>query len=231
MATFDPLMATGLVHIVTPTNETYGGTCFAFRRPDVVLTAAHCAPDDAEIWVSFPRRGRCKAIRVVKHPIADVAMIFTAADDQAEAKGFSERAFWNFVANWELGEEFLAYGYPIEGPFQGTSSPTPRLFVGHYQRFMWFEAPNNTRYLAGEMSIPAPGGLSGGPVFRRQAQPMLTGLVTSNIESYSVLNSVADIDDSGRLYKEESRRIIQYGLAVMLSKLQEWLDDLAPINS
>ncbi len=229
MAMFDPISATGVVHLVTKTGDSYGGTCFAFRQPHVVLTAAHCVPAEAEIWVEFPRRGdRRRAIRVVKHPEADIAVIITEPLANDDGRGYAKGTFWDCVGNWGLGEEFLAYGFPTEGPFQETCSPTPRLFVGHYQRFMWFDAPNRGRYLAGEMSIPAPAGLSGGPVFRREAPSMLTGLVTSNVETYSVLHSIDEVDDSGGRYREESRRVIQYGLVAMLSDIEEWIDQLIP---
>lgn len=230
MSSFDPLVATGAVRLVTEQRDVYGGTCFAFRQPHVALTAAHCVPTDAqEIWLHFPRRGECRmATAVVHHSEADVAVVFTSADEADDGSGYPEGAFWNCVGNWGVGEEFLAYGFPTEGPFQSGGSPIPRIFVGHYQRFFRFELSKHGGYVAGEMSIPAPAGLSGGPVFRRGAPQMLTGLVTSNLESYSILHAIEEVDESGHRFREESRRVIQYGLVAMLSEIESWLDELVP---
>lgn len=78
------------------------------------------------------------------------------------------------------------------------------------------------------MSVPAPGGLSGGPLFRRGAPQMVTGLVTTNYESYTINDSVEEVDDSGRIYRAESRKIISYGIALMLSTVKPWLVDVIP---
>jgi len=228
MAAFDPLRATGLIHLRRNDAESYSGTCFAFRQSHVVLTAAHCVPPEvSDVVVEFPHRiERHDAVEVVRHPSADIAIatLHPAPDD--DGTGYPKDAFWNCVGNWGLGEEFMAYGFPTEGAAQTYGSPTPRLFVGHFQRFLR-SGPHGT-YLAGEMSIPAPAGLSGGPVFRPGADVMVMGLVTSNVESYSVLHSVDEIDASGNRYKEVSRRVIHYGLALMLSDLEDWLDEHIP---
>lgn len=227
---FDPLAATGVVVLDSDAGSSYGGTCFAFRQPHYALTAAHCVPDDVPgAWLEFPRRGdRRRVVEVVRHPDADVAVAVTEPDADDDGTGYSDGAFWNCVGNWSLGEELLAYGFPTEGPFQGAGVPTPRLFTGHYQRFLEWRPPNGRPYLAGEMSIPAPAGLSGGPVFRRGAQVMVTGLVTSNLESYSVLHAIEEVDEAGQRFREEARRVIQYGLVAMLSDIEDWLDGVVP---
>lgn len=230
MTSFDPLAATGLVRLVWEGGSSYGGTCFAFRQPYVALTAAHCVPPDAAVvWVEFPRRGDVrKATDVIRHPEADIAVVLTTPEVGDDGTGYPADTFWNCVGNWALGEEFFAYGFPTEGPFAGGNTPTPRLFVGHYQRFLAFDNPKRGQYLAGEMSIAAPAGLSGGPVFRGGAPQMVTGLVTSNLETYSVLYSIEELDESGGRYREESRRVIQYGLAAMLSDFEDLLDEFVP---
>jgi hypothetical protein len=104
---------------------------------------------------------------------------------------------------------------------------TPRLFRGHYQRFLTYESPLGYTYAAGELSIAAPGGLSGGPVFREGAMVMLTGIVTENLDSYSVLDSVEKMT-GGETVRIEHHRIISYGMAVMLDQAADWLDEHIP---
>jgi hypothetical protein len=43
------------------------------------------------------------------------------------------------------------------------------------------------------MSIPAPAGLSGGPLFRPGAPPMVTALVTENLQSTTFLDQIETI--------------------------------------
>lgn len=167
--------------------------------------------------------------RIARHPTADIAMLFLQGEDARSEAGYPTLAFWDGVGNWSLGEEFLAYGYPSEGPTEGASnSPVARLFRGYFQRFMHFETPGGFQYLGGEMSIPAPGGLSGGPLFRPGAHTMVTGLVATNRDSYAVTDSIDEVDDAGKRFRLESRKVVSYGVAVMLSGVADWLNDTGP---
>ncbi len=102
------------------------------------------------------------------------------------------------------------------------------MFVGHYQRFFRYQAHEPFEYLAGEMSISAPSGLSGGPLFRQGAQFMVTGMATANLESYAITDSLEETREGGDTFRLEARRVINYGLALMLSGVSDWLDDQIP---
>lgn len=167
---------------------------------------------------------------VILHTEADLAILESPPDDDDDMKGYPPGAFTNFVGNWSLGEEFMAYGFPMEGPSREPSvqTPTPRLFRGHYQRFFDFQSPGGYRYVAGEMSIPAPAGLSGGPIFRPGAPSLITGVVASNTESYSTLDWVEEVQAEGATRVEAHHRVVSYGAAVILSPLEGWLDAKVP---
>ena len=105
--------------------------------------------------------------------------------------------FWDSVASQGLGDDYAAFGYP-EDVAADTPGPTPRLFTGHFQRFFDHSSYAGYNYRAGEMSLPAPAGLSGGPVFRRQAPVMVMGLVAENFESSTTLHAVEEITEEGR---------------------------------
>ncbi|HXC77593.1 MAG TPA: serine protease [Candidatus Acidoferrum sp.] len=232
--TFDPLAAVGLVLLrATDGREAIGGTCFLFRQDHVALTAAHCLPEEAAtIRMPFPRSsdGPRLVERVERHPQADLAAAFMETPPNDSGEGYPERAFWHEVANWGLGEEFFAYGFPVEGPNPDIvgQAPVPRLFVGQYQRFFDYSSHAGYTYLAGEMSIPAPTGISGGPLFRAGAPQMVTGIATANVESYAVTDSLEEVDAGGNVSRIESRRVISYGLALMLSAVSGWLDEVIP---
>src|SRR5439155_19134527 len=123
---------------------------------------------------------------VLQHPRADVAILRVGRHEPAQLE-----PFWNYVANWGLGEDFMAYGYPMDVLGPNSAAPTARLFKGHYQRFMEFASVLHPyRYLAGEMSIAAPAGLSRGPLFRAAAPVMVTALVAENAASSLVVDSI-----------------------------------------
>jgi len=229
---FDPLTAIGMVLLESGSGQmSPSGTCFLFRQDHVALTAAHCVPPTASrIQLAFPRQatGPAPVIRVARHPSADIAALFAEGHDVVK-EGYPNFAFWDQVGNWGLGEEFMTFGYPSEGPAPDSrEGPVARLFLGHYQRFFEYTATAGFRYLGGEMSIPAPGGLSGAPLFRPDAHQMVTGVVTSNLESYAVTDSTEELREDGSVYRLESRRVINYGLALMLSSVDDWLQDAVP---
>jgi hypothetical protein len=224
---FDPLEAVGLVVMGA---DVYG-SCFRFRSEDHILTAKHCLPSTGNAVAYFPRSQRSQPIvRVEGHPTADIAVMATEKQITDNGSRYPTSAFWDLVSNWGLGEEFMAYGYPTEGPSPEAvaGTPVPRLFTGHYQRFFDYASPSGDRYLVGEMSIPAPAGLSGSPLFRPGAHVMVTGLVTTNLESYAVTDSIVEVSDSGKEYREQARKVISYGLALTLSGVSDWLEEVLP---
>lgn len=230
---FKPTDATGVLEFVNDSDSTPVplGSCAAFRQDRFVLTAAHCvaARSAAQMRVVFPGRKESRdVVGVVAHPTADVAVVETEPREDDVAEGRPMRAFWDLVDDYGIGEEFIAYGFPVEGPKPEISSlVTPRVFRGHYQRFLYYQSPLGYQFLAGELNIPAPGGLSGGPIFREGAFHLLTGIVVENLESYATLDSVEDVSGPERV-RIEHHRIISYGIALMLDEVGEWLDEVVP---
>jgi hypothetical protein len=229
--TSDRLDAVGMVILRdSDGSEAIGGTCFLFRRDEVALTAAHCVPSEAAaVEVILPRisRRRIPVERIERHASGDVAALFLDRGIK-DKQGYPHFAFWDHVGNLELAEQFFAYGFPVEGPAPEIDAvqPVPRIFVGHYQRFFQYAGFGIKPYWAGELSVPAPGGLSGGPVFRPGALQMVTGLVTANVESYAVTDSIEEVRDGGSVYRLESRKVISYGISLMLAQYDDWLNEL-----
>ncbi len=142
--------------------------------------------------------------------------------------GDDTHPFWGVVHTWSLGEDFMAYGYPADVLGPEPDQPTERLFRGHYQRFMRYESLLGYSYLAAEMSIPSPTGLSGGPLFRPGAHPMLVAMATENLDSTTYLETVEIEERPGQRTEKRYERVIQYGVALILSDVSEWLDTLIP---
>jgi S1-C subfamily serine protease len=230
--TENPLDAVGIVLARVNDEWEPQGSCFLFRSDVLALTAAHCVPESLEPFVvNLPHLGgkNLPVERIERHPTADIAMLFCVGEDTRTPQGYPTTAFWDGVKPHGVGETFHAYGYPTEGPTEdSTQAPVPRMFTGTFQRFMQYTTPAGYRYTAGEMSIPAPGGLSGGPLFRPAAHQMVLGVVAANLDSYAVTDSVLTVDDAGKEYREEARRVIRYGLAVMVSGVADWLNERSP---
>lgn len=207
------------------------GTCFSFRQKDHFLTAGHCVPDDegAAGLIMPGGPGPIPIVSFEHHPTADLSLL--RINTRALDYKVYWQPFWDFVGNWGMGEEFMAYGYPVDTlDDEAEPRPKPRLFRGHYQRFMFYRAPGGRfGYLAGELSITAPGGLSGGPVFRQGAPEMVTGMVTANIDSTTYSDELVEKERDGvTVERTLLKRIVSYGVAVMLSEVADWLNDRVP---
>ena len=232
---FDARHATGKIRVdIGNRRGVFAGSACLFRHDHIALTAGHCVPESTDaIHLEVPYLSRLQEVRqVIRHPQADIAILICDENVGASRDGVPDHAFWDRVSNWNLTEEFLAYGYPVEGPSPDriSNQPTARAFVGHLQRFFRYSSPAGYTYTAGEMSIPSPSGLSGGPVFRRGAQSMLLGIVTANIESFALTDSIEEIREGGETFRLESRRVLSYGLCLMLSTVSDWLQENIPLR-
>ena len=234
----NPLEGIGLLYHEKEFESRYNflGTCFAFRHPTYLLTASHCIGKLSanDCFVLFLRFSKTiaklifggKALSIQKHPNADIALLRMQEEDMNGVQ-----PFWDCVGNYALGEDFTTYGFPEDISFPKISSasqPTPRLFRGYFQRFFDHHSHLGYRYIAGELNIPCPAGLSGSPLFRLGAPSMLTGMVTENIESTKILDSVEEIQEDGEKYKHIYQKIITYGICLMLHDVRDWLDKNIP---
>jgi hypothetical protein len=227
----NPLRAVGQLMHWEPKRgigPTFVGTCFAFRTGEHFITAAHCASSlqAHQLAIRTPLGGLIKsALSLEKHPDADLAIVRVPS---IHAEGDVVEPFALIVGNWSLGEDFYAYGYPVDVMSAAPTQPVERLFKGHFQRFVQYKSEFGYSYLAAELSFPSPAGLSGGPLFRPAAPSVVLGLAAENLRSRSVLEELEERrDDTGRIEQRYSR-LIEYGVAVMLSPLLPWIDERIP---
>jgi len=105
--------------------------------------------------------------------------------------------------------------------------PTPRVFRGYVQRVGDFSS--DARLLrAVELSIAAPIGLSGGPVFVPSSDRVFA-VVTGNFESYTTLDEEVEQIAPEQTRTTTARRIVSYGMALSLWHVEEWLREVAPL--
>jgi len=225
LSQFQPQRATGLVlHFK---GSAFLGSCFAFRRADSYFTARHCIGDlpTDDIAILQPAVHPQQVLRVrdvVRHPTADLAILRVG-----EEHSRSVHPFTDWAGNYFLGEDFWAYGYPEDLLRRRTQVPTPRIFKGHYQRYFSHQSPLGYCYDAAEMSIPAPHGLTGGPVFRDVAPLVVTGLVTENLESPTVLWKQEESTLEERMTQGalDPPPVISYGVVLLLDYHGPWLEE------
>jgi len=202
------------------------GTCFAFRRPTIFLTANHVIKkhDPATLAVSFLTIGGLRPVTTLHaHPQADLA-ILEAQDPQT---GPIEPVT-GILHDIHLGEMFAAFGFPSDLVFGQAGGSPHRLLLGHYQRFMDFESINGYRYVAGEMNVACPKGMSGGPLLRPEAPQFVSALAAESVDVESYPSLVHETIIDGRSEKVTEKRMIQYGVAVMLGNLVDWVNERVP---
>jgi hypothetical protein len=224
------LAATGLVIGVPEGGEpAFLGTCFLFRRTTRALTAAHCVGtlEAHRLRLHFPYSGT--AVRVVgvnRHPEADLAVLELEElpDNEKFAPLYGPDPI-DPVVSW--GDAFGSLGYPEDTGERGVS-PVARCIRGYIQRFYEHRSHMGYAYRAGEMSVGAPAGLSGGPVLAVTDAMVAIGLVAENRQSTTYLHQLEEIQDGGHTYKETLHSVIQYGAFVVLKAVEEWLDVHAP---
>jgi len=208
-----------------PKAASFLGSCFAFRRAEFFLTAAHVLRGYqlGELRVICAADRQLYRIRTIEtHPRADVALAVLSDAPQTDP-------FWNVVSP-HLGEDFIAYGYP-EDPFPGLGLvPTPRIFKGHIQRHIRNYKSDSTRYEydAIELSMPCPPGLSGGPCFKPSSPMTIVGIVTENVDTTKVLDTVEETAGPG--YREITKlmSVVRYGVGIDPAGIAEWLDRCVP---
>lgn len=236
----NPLEGIGLLYHEKKSESQYNflGTCFAFRHSTYLLTASHCignlnASDCFVLFLRFSKTiGRLisagKVLSIKRHPNADIALL-----QMPEGSMNGVKPFLDCVGDYALGEDFMTYGFPEDISFSSISSvsPAPRLFRGYFQRFFDHRSHMGYRYIAGELNIPCPAGLSGSPLFRVTDPSMLTGIVTENIESTTTLEAVEEIQKDGKMIKNIYQKVITYGICLMLHDARDWLDNNIPLHN
>ncbi len=204
------------------------GTCFAFRQRSCLLTAAHCLPETGHrgVGVAFDdTRPPRPAVVVVRHPTADVALVRVAPHATDPPFVFTG------LDGHPVGDEVCVLGFPAKDPGEQALT-TPRFFRGYFHRTMRFTSPvTRQAYLAAELNFSTPRGLSGAAVYRRHRFPLVQGLVTEHHESYTeTTRHEEETTISGTVeIRTIYRRVVGYGIALLLSDVAEWLDKVVPL--
>src|SRR6185369_16781915 len=203
------------------------GSCFAYRHSSFVLTAAHCVGDlpAQELVAVWPGPIIRRCVSVSKHATADVALL-TLPPISTQIDCFLQTGSYN-----ALGEDFYAIGFTEVVTANEQQLPTARLYKGHFQRFLNYKSFLGYEYAAGEISIPAPGGLSGGPIFLPRDQQTVIAIVAENAQSAAVLDSIEEVMEDGAQYKTLYQAIIRFGVVVMLSSVSDWLEQQVIVST
>lgn len=226
MKNMNPAVNTGI--LLDSKNNSFLGSCFIFRYPDKVITAYHCIKSKKieDITLIFPGSNPKKIYSVKSinaHPTADLAVLDVPNINENEIT-------WphcNIFDDKTLGLEITTFGYPQS--YSGSQPiPTPRVFKGYIQRFLNHNSYLGFNYLAAELNFGCPGGLSGSPIFNSLHIGRLYGIITENFKSTTELDSVIEIDENGNSKKESYHNIINYGLALWLPEVEDWINNFVP---
>lgn len=222
MALLNPFHMTGLVLRDNERGQTkFAGTCFALWSPSHLLTAAHCvagAPADSlsvSIYLDNVERG-LDVVHVALHPTADVAVLRIR-----EGQGIFN-PFHDVEGGHEAGDDMIAFGYP-EDALETGLAPVPRMFRGHVQRVFEHRSHRGYHYVADELSMAIPAGLSGGPVFSVSTACEVSAVAAETIEASTYVRTITELKDDTREYVEKVHSVVNYGVAVRLECVLDWL--------
>lgn len=203
------------------------GSCFIFRDVNTLLTAAHCVDDytsqDIQLAIHVLGNRLFNVLDVQRHPTADLAVLKVQGVDERSV-GFPKYALFD---DRGYGAEVEACGFPEDITID-SSAPTARVFRGHVQRFVEWKSHMGYRYLAAELSFRCPGGLSGGPLYNPGYTSRTYGLITENIRTSNQLDTIEEIQEDGKVYREHHESVIYYGMAIWLPAVETWLDSVVP---
>lgn len=218
---FYPSLASGLIFRLGSESNEYFGSCASIYNRTFALTAAHCVPKDISGLNVFYKLGGSRLVTDFRvHPKSDVALLKL---EQIEDDPGASQVYTGIDPQMIDAGEFISYGYPAEGTNgEGFVARSSR---GYFQRYFMYEDPAGLKYLAGEMNIPAWGGMSGSAVFYLGAQRKVMAIITGNYESYMVDYQSERVQEGNTIRSFESRRVINYGISAMLSGLVDWLEE------
>lgn len=219
----NPLQSTAWLTRITTSNDTvFVGTCFAFRRNDWLLTAAHCVLHATPASLRVHTLGEASRLgkrvaEIVRHPDADLALLRMSEPDVLDDRFGGETSLYDW------GIPVSAFGYP-EDTGEAGLEPTARYFRGNIQRLFAHVSHLGYRYEAAELSFGAPGGLSGGPVAPNSDYAMVMGLVAENLTSTTYLSTISEEATETTSRVERVHSVINYAIVVRLDPLGPWLD-------
>lgn len=197
------------------------GSSFSYRLTTHYLTAAHCVVDvpGDQLVIARPGDPPPLPVRAVAvHPRADLALL--VCDDRQGVTCFQPT-----LDPLELGEDLFVAGFPedVWGPNEGR--PIPRLLKGYCQRLMEHTSHMNFVYQAAEVNVPFQNGISGAPLFRRDRElNRVAGVVTESTMISTETNEIEETSGTGSSTRIVYRRVVEYGIALVLESETEWLD-------
>lgn len=226
-APFYPSLASGLIYRSDKEGNHYLGSCASIFDRTFAITAAHCLPNEySDLNVFYKLGGSRKVIAHEIHPKADLALM--KLEPLQEDPGASQVFAGVYPQLIDAGE-FISHGFPAEGT--NGEEFVARASRGHFQRYFMYKDPSNREYFAGELSVPAWGGMSGSAVSYCDDQRRIVAVITGNYESYMVTYQSETIREGNTVRSWDSRKVINYGLCAMLSGVQDWLTEAKLILS
>lgn len=235
----NPTLALGLLWHVEPNSKPrFLSSCFMLRWGSFFVAPSHGvrALNPSQIRVSSATLPMTEPEEITHHGVADICVLRLPQFDYEPGD-----CFWGIADEYEPGEAFHALGWPddcLPGIVAARGVPLPesdppwakvRLLSGTYQRFIpQHLSAHGLMSLVGELSVPCPLGLSGGPLFRPQTPPIVAGMVIGNLQTQSEPHSRAYVEKDGTVRGEQHNRVLEYGVALMLDHVANWLDEHIP---
>lgn len=196
---------------------------FSLWNPRFFLTAAHnienLEPKDLMIGIVSVELDiyLLNIEKIIRHPEVDLALLKVHEEPESKLQ------FFQNVVEFQFGSPFGTWGVTLQESEGESKEPIPRALTGNLQR-LFKHTFKTYSYLALELSIPIPPGMSGAPIFlQRSPLEQVIGVATGTIGTETVLDYVVTVETPERREIEKNVRIIQYGVGVYLEPLLDWL--------
>jgi len=218
----NPLNAIGAVTMHFDEKDVFLGTAFCYKSSRFLLSSSHVIPDNPRlIAVTFPYTGKILVpTKMARHDNSDVVALSCTEGHVNNRDVEGIECFQSITKDLKLADDFITYGYPEDISMDKKPTPTPRVFKGYFQRFFTYSSSRG-KYPAIELNIPCPKGLSGSPIMVYGNVSSIVGIVSENVETSSELHEEEKDASEKFIY----RKVINYGVAVRLSDVEEWIEE------
>lgn len=154
------------------------GTCFNFKRPGLLLTAAHTLGRDdtpGTLHVLRPGGEVLQVVRVIRHSLLDLAAL-RVFPGRSELPCF-QAGLLPSGQDYPDEEPVRLYAYTVLGPGRVEVSHSTGCILQHVERY----GSDDTPYVNYELTFRGYHGNSGGPVFRERNRHEVVAVATGGV--------------------------------------------------
>lgn len=199
----------------------FAGSSFLLNEQGLVATCGHVVDDIREGEIlgakDLATGALCKVDILSRHRRYDFALLRVYGLSQPKALPLCSTPTL-------LGDDIQCLGFTSVREAEGDVELAARLLKGYVARIAKHSPVPEAQSLL-ECSFPSLAGFSGSPVVR-VGNFKVVGMLYGNIESSVTVHSHTEQDDKGARYSEQTKRLLEYGVAHSTDDFRSFAKDL-----